>query len=275
MGAVRVKSKHCIDCSQLISTRSTRCRSCVSKGRLCTQEFKDYMSQKMARRAGNQTAFQKGHAVSQEVREKISRANRGREQSQEEKDKRSASAIGHPVSEETRTKLSQVFRGRVFSEEWKQRMSESQKGKLGHHNRPHTKETKRQIQNISYALWQDPAYVLKQMQARGIKPNKPEQSLETILSKHCPQFKYNGDGRLGIVLAGLVPDFVNINGKKQVIEVFGTYWHQRNNLKWHQTELGRVMAYNSIGWNCLVIWESELKDIELVKNKLLAFDRET
>lgn len=125
--------------------------------------------------------------------------------------------------------------------------------------------------------WKDPDYILKQLQARGTKPNKIERYLENILNSHLPDYKYNGDGRLGIVLAGLVPDFPNVNGKKQVIEVFGDYFHnpRKRELKWHQTELGRIMAYNSVGFDCLVIWEHELKELteEEIVEKISNFSK--
>jgi len=31
--------------------------------------------------------------------------------------------------------------------------------------------------------------------------------------------------------------------------------------KWHASELGRIMAYNSVGYHCLVVWEHELKEL--------------
>lgn len=92
---------------------------------------------------------------------------------------------------------------------------------------------------------------------RGI--NKPEKCLQIILDKHFPnEFKYNGNCELGVVLGGCVPDFVNVNGKKQVIEVFGDYWHDRSNMDWKQTEFGRKTAYSQLGYKCVIIWEHEL-----------------
>ena len=82
---------------------------------------------------------------------------------------------------------------------------------------------------------------------------------------------------LGITLAGLVPDFVNIDGKKEIIEVFGDYWHDstKRDLSWHATELGRIMAYQAIGYKCLIIWEHELKELseEQLINKIKLFFR--
>lgn len=108
---------------------------------------------------------------------------------------------------------------------------------------------------------EDPEFMKKLLKSLHIRPTKPELQLQAILDKHFPQFRYNGDFSLGITLGGLTPDFVNVNGKKEIIEVYGNYWHSREGVSWHQTELGRIMAYNSLGYRCLVIWEGELKSL--------------
>lgn len=91
------------------------------------------------------------------------------------------------------------------------------------------------------------------------KPTKPELRAFELIEKACPnEYKYTGDGTL--IINYLNPDFANVNGKKKVIEVFGDYWHGEGAKKWHQTELGRIMAYNSMGFDCLILWASELKN---------------
>lgn len=106
--------------------------------------------------------------------------------------------------------------------------------------------------------------------AKGLqsKPNKLETKLQNLLSTYFPkQWEYN---RGQVILNGLIPDFINVDGQKAVIEVFGEYWHT-GRVKWHQTELGRVMAYNSLGFRCLVIWGSGLKDENSVVLKIKRF----
>jgi very-short-patch-repair endonuclease len=121
--------------------------------------------------------------------------------------------------------------------------------------------------------WKNPAYVIMQIQKRGVQPNITETKFGEIFKRYFPDFKYNGDGRLGVVLAGLVPDFVNTNGRKIVIEIFGEYYHGEKNkqLKWHQTELGRVMAYKSVGFNCLILWSKELRNEPELLAKIRSF----
>lgn len=77
-----------------------------------------------------------------------------------------------------------------------------------------------------------------------------------------------------MVIGHCVPDFANCDGKKEVIELFGDYWHtKKEKMYWHYTELGRIMAYNSFGYNCLIIWEHELNDSEAVVSKIKQFTK--
>ena len=84
------------------------------------------------------------------------------------------------------------------------------------------------------------------------KPTRPEIELGKLLEESCPeQYKYTGNG---IFMVGKrFPDFVNINGKKKVVEMYGTYWHKNENIQI------KIDEYKSFGFDCLIIWEHELK----------------
>lgn len=108
------------------------------------------------------------------------------------------------------------------------------------------------------------------------KPNKPEQKLMKIIAELQLPYRYVGDGK--ILIGSYIPDFIQTNGKKHIIEIFGDYWHSDKKkhyreLSWHQTELGRMMAYSQFGYKTLVIWEHELSKLESVKRKLLQFEK--
>lgn len=174
-------------------------------------------------------------------------------------------------SEETLRKIGEASSRYIRSREHLDKLTQGRKAK------GYTQETRKRIgekasMNLK-RLWKDPQYVLMQIQKRGVKPNKREREYIDYFESYFPDFKYNGDGRLGVVLAGLVPDFVNINGKKQVIEIFGEYFHSLRNkkLKWHQTEVGRIARYKEVGFNCLVLWSLEIKNPELVRKKVKLF----
>lgn len=85
------------------------------------------------------------------------------------------------------------------------------------------------------------------------KKTNPEAILESMLDSNFPnEWKYVGDGKL--IINGLIPDFANVNGKKQLIEVFGDYWHRDENPQ------SKIDEYSRFGYDCIVVWERELKD---------------
>jgi hypothetical protein len=116
--------------------------------------------------------------------------------------------------------------------------------------------------------WQDHDYIYSH--TRNMKPNKPEIELNTILNNLFPNsFGYNGNYKLGVSLGRRIPDFVNINGRKQVIELFGDYYHRNDNPE------DKIAHYKQFGFNCLIIWEKELKgDRTLLESKLKSFVEE-
>lgn len=73
-----------------------------------------------------------------------------------------------------------------------------------------------------------------------------------------------GDG--SVILEGKIPDFININGQKKIIELFGNYWHKEGD------EQTRKEYFNKYGYETLIIWEEEMKNLENVKNKLINFN---
>lgn len=113
----------------------------------------------------------------------------------------------------------------------------------------------------------------KRLKALCRKPTKPEQILMDIMTEHKLPYKYVGDG--SFIIEGLNPDFVNINGKKHIIEVFGRIWHETllKESDWKRSELGRIMIFNSYGYKTLIIWDDELRDKGLVINRIKQFDR--
>ena len=112
--------------------------------------------------------------------------------------------------------------------------------------------------------WQDPIYVQKQMKARNVRQNKTEKQLEDTINKILPnEYKFVGHGE--VVIGGKCPDFININGQKKIIELYGDYWHDGQNPQ------DRINIFKEYGYDTLVIWEHELKDIDKLKVKLNEF----
>ncbi len=116
----------------------------------------------------------------------------------------------------------------------------------------------------------DPEWKSREIKRLVSSHHKRPTSLERIIigiidSNNLP-YKYVGDGH--VIINGRCPDFINIDGKKQVIEVFGNYWHDI-------FDVGRkVEHYRKYGFKTLVIWEEELKNHEKVLAKIKSFSRQ-
>ena len=112
----------------------------------------------------------------------------------------------------------------------------------------------------------DREYVLMMANARNIKPNKPETLLIGLLDSLYPgEWKYTGD--FSMTINGKCPDFVNCNGQKKIIEFNGSYWHQDD------IPGKREAIFAEYGYETLIIWDKELKNMESVKSKIQDFHK--
>lgn len=90
------------------------------------------------------------------------------------------------------------------------------------------------------------------------QPTLPEQVVDEYLQEHFPgEWAYNGTG--STVIGSKRPDFINVNGKKEVIEVFGMFWH------FPEEEEQKIEHYAKHGFKCRVIWEYDCFSKELDK----------
>jgi G:T-mismatch repair DNA endonuclease (very short patch repair protein) len=91
------------------------------------------------------------------------------------------------------------------------------------------------------------------------KPNKLENRVVQVIEYFGLPFKYNGDFSQKVVIDCKIPDFVNLNGKNKVIEVFGDYWHGYNKGDGLLNEYNIIQDYKKVGFDCLVLWEHDIK----------------
>lgn len=106
-------------------------------------------------------------------------------------------------------------------------------------------------------------------------PNKPEQKLNLILQSLFPnEWKFVGDG--SFILGGKNPDFMNVNGQKKLIEMYGDYWHKKYTTRSQDYYIPekRIELFKQFGFDTLIIWESELKSKDQSKllEKLVSFN---
>lgn len=135
------------------------------------------------------------------------------------------------------------------------------------YGKKHTPETRRILSAKARALGtfrqlaKDPEFQRRRMLGLHARPNKPESVVRSMLNKMFPgEYRYSGDG--SFIVDGLNPDFVNINGQKKVIEVFGEQYHDPNHavraISHRSTEAGRKKVFARFGYKMLVVWSKEI-----------------
>lgn len=169
-------------------------------------------------------------------------------------------------SEKHRANMSRAFKASFNTLEQKSKRSE--RTKLLWQNPDYRVKVIKGMSTGQLVKWQDIDYrnemVRNLMKGNNIKPNKLERSLQSILDNYYPLlWKYVGDG--SVIIGGKNPDFINMNGAKQVIELFGNYWHT---IRAKETMLERISHYNEYGFQCLIIWEDELKNTNTLVEKI-------
>ena len=186
---------------------------------------------------------------------------------------------GKKHSEATREKMSnfQKLRWRTMSKEkYDEYVSKIRKM----NSDPRVREKKREaslklaenpeyIQKVSAGVrraMEKDSYWVNYSRSMNLKPNKPEQLIISFLNTHFPnEFGYNGDYRLRVRVDRLIPDFVHINGKKKVIDILGNHWHTPDE------HFSRTERYKKQGYDSLILWESELKDMGSLKDRIKTF----
>lgn len=114
--------------------------------------------------------------------------------------------------------------------------------------------------------------IRKTVEASHIKPSQPETIMYELLQSLYPhEWKYVGNK--DVILGGLNPDFINVNGQKGIVEVFGDWWHSKavtGRWKWLEA-WSKKRHYAKYGFKTLIIWERELQDMSKVAVKVERF----
>lgn len=154
----------------------------------------------------------------------------------------------------------------IFSDETRRKISESQQGeKNNNFGKPRSEETKRKISGSERGkkVSEETKKIKREQRKHQKFPThhtKPEMIFESICKRRNLPFKYTGDGSFWI--ENINPDFIECNGKKIVVEIFGDYWHSpllRKKMRYNQTYEGRKKILKRYGWKLIVFWESDLK----------------
>jgi very-short-patch-repair endonuclease len=142
-----------------------------------------------------------------------------------------------------------------------------------------SKETSQKLKESMKKLWQDPVFREERLKKAFVgicgKPNKPEKLVNSLLQNLFPgEYKYVGDGQF--IIGGKFPDFINVNGQKKIIELFGDYWHgeKRTGRTKEEEEQKRMDIFCQYGYKTLIIWQRELKNLPELTNKIIQFSQE-
>ena len=76
-------------------------------------------------------------------------------------------------------------------------------------------------------------------------------------------FEYTGNGRYYI--GNKIPDFMSTKENK-IIEYFGSYWHKNPD-----EGADRQNFFKSAGFNTLIIYDWEMKNMSIMINKIVQF----
>ncbi len=222
--------------------------SAVHLGKPFSEEHKRKIGESQKGRPANpETAFKKGNTI-----------NIGRKHTEETKKKMSIKSSGRIISPEARKKAADALRGKHLSKEHREKLSIAKKGVK------HSETWRDNLSKAKIAQWQDPEFCKKMGIAWQVKPNKPETLILNLLNEMYPgEWKYTGD--FSFTINGKCPDFVNCNGQKKCIELFGSYWHKGENPQ------DREDVFSPFGFKTLVIWEHELKNINEVASRIQEF----
>lgn len=167
------------------------------------------------------------------------------------------------------------------------RLYEEKGCKMGAKKGTHlSKKRKAVLKEQAIKRWEDPEYA-KMMSSRSLEanqsvcPNQIEHIVIDILEKIHSSFKFVGDKSVWIL--GANPDFIN-ESTKQIIEVFGCYWHgcpkHFHDLKKQKRNVNRVKKFVRAGYSVLIIWEHELRqiygcrkpDVQKTSRRIIAFE---
>jgi len=220
----------------------------------------------------------------EECKKKISKSHKGKHNTKEHNRKISESNKNHKVSELTRQRISHANTGKKHTAE---RVLKNKKSHIGI---PNTEEQKKKQSEALLLFWKDDKNKQTRLKAifKGIKttPNKSEKLLGKLVQRLLPkEYKFVGDGQ--VIIGGFCPDFINVNGQKKIIELYGDYWHanhkkyKANDIVYHnikakdiwKKDKRRINTFKKYGYQTSIIWEHELKDNSKLIKKLIEYNK--
>jgi len=207
-----------------------------------------------------------GHKHTDETKRKISESKMGEKNA----------FFGRKHSIETRNKISKSLlgnqrrKGKPSSDETRAKISKKVSGK-NHpmYGKNHTKETKEKISKTRKKRIKE-GKILPQKQNGYSFPTLPERTFIGICEEHKLPYIYNGQSH-ELVVEGRVPDFIDLS-TGNIVEIFGRPFHDPDKswfeIPYSRTEEGTIEFYKNHERRCIVIWDNEINDTELILERL-------
>jgi len=269
-------------------TQTNTGRTHFKKGHLSWntgKPFSEKIRQKISNSAKGRIAWNKDKNLSSHHRERLSEVHRGRKMPEEVRRKISDTLKGKRLTEERKRKISESLKGRKLSREW---ISKVRKSWFRKNNTPWNKgknisektkkkiseslrggawvndECRNKMKEIMQSKWKTEYFRKKFLEGMKkttkITPNNLEVKMIDIMKKNNFPFSFVGNGNFWINGGGTSynPDFIhNDKTQKKLIEIFGDFWHNKEDHKKRDVE--RIKTYKEKGFGVLVIWENQIK----------------
>lgn len=171
---------------------------------------------------------------------------------------------GIPRTQEIKEMLSRVHKGKTISQEVRLKTSKTmtrvaKERNFARHFPPLTTEAREQRARDLAKIAKERNFVKHFSVGRTVSPNKAEQQFQSLCEKHKLPFKFTGNHSFWI--GNINPDFIEVNGHKIAVDIFGDYWHTPlflgQAIKPYGTESGRKTIAKEYGWSLVIIWQSE------------------
>lgn len=161
------------------------------------------------------------------------------------------------------------------TESHKQNLSASHKGKklsilhIQNLTKSHTKERREKARIRQKNNFKDKEFIKKFVQGSKVTPNKTEKLLIHIISDLKLKYVFTGDYKIWI--GGKNPDFIDEENKK-IVEFFGwRHTEKSTGISNEIHEKERIDHFFNYGYKCLVLWDTDIKDMKKLKGKILSF----
>lgn len=168
------------------------------------------------------------------------------------------------------------FYGKSHTDKTKNKISVSNKGNTGFWNKGLTKETDERLEESARKLSETRKRLIAngeidvRLYVKNNVPTLPEIKFMEIVKENNLSYEYNGQGQK-LTISGRVPDFVDIENRN-LVEIFGVVFHDPEKaffeVPYYKTYEGTMEHYRENDYDCVIIWDYEVDDVDLVLEKL-------